>query len=367
MAQQQELDFSRHLMTITEQHQDEQFEHDEAPIVNGMDTITPGQGTHRRIPSDPQRKLQAQNRLIQKLQAQLLLAKDALDDSANNNAELHALLQATVTSMGADRPTVETPGPHRLQPRTPRPEDIEYLEKLQQQREVESTQTARHANPTPANSNVLDIVQQLSKAMRETSTTDTTEPSKFSGEDHHWDEWNSQLRSYLAAKGWLATYDHPTGPGTPGFDQAINQKLYNKLTMLCTKETAITYLRKAAEFDGWGAGQQLRLRYHGFSKQRGKTLKTTIENIRHVHGTNITTHIDIFEKLITQISYNDPLHPPSEEQKIDLFLDSVTERTYDSVQATCSAENIEGKLTFQKMVKLFTHKCFQRYPDFHIR
>ncbi len=137
--------------------------------------------------------------------------------------------------------------------------------------------------------------------------------------------------------------------------------------MLCTKGTAITYLRKAAEFDGWGAGQQLRLRYHGFSKQRGKTLKTTIENIRHVHGTNITTHIDLFEKLITQISYNDPLHPPSEEQKIDWFLDSVTERTYNSVQATCSAENIEGKLTFQKMVKLFTHKCFQPYPDFHIR
>jgi hypothetical protein len=273
--------------------------------------------------------------------------------------------------MGTDRSTIETPGPHRLQPRAPRPKDIEYLEKLQQQREVEQHQQAQqnpaHTNASNNNNNVLDIVQQLAKAMRETNTTDTTEPTKFSGEDHHWDEWNFQLRSYLAAKGWLATYDHPTGPGTPGFDNAINQKLYNKLTMLCTKGTAITYLRKAAEFDGWGAGQQLRLRYHGFSKQRGKTLKATIENIRHVHGTNITTHIDLFEKLITQIAYNDPLHPPSEEQKIDWFLDSVTERTYDSVQATCSTENIEGKLTFQKMVKLFTHKCFQRYPDFHIR
>ncbi len=89
--------------------------------------------------------------------------------------------------------------------------------------------------------------------MREANTTDTTERTKFSGEDHHWDEWNFQLRSYLATKGWLATYDHPTGPATPGFDQAINQKLYNKLTMLCTKGTAITYLRKAAEFDDWGS------------------------------------------------------------------------------------------------------------------
>ena len=90
MEQQHELDLSRHLTAITEQQQDEHFEPDEAPIVNGMETITPGKGTHRRTPSDPQRKLQAQNRLIQKLQAQLLSAKDALDDSANDNAELQS-------------------------------------------------------------------------------------------------------------------------------------------------------------------------------------------------------------------------------------------------------------------------------------
>jgi hypothetical protein len=207
------------------------------------------------------------------------------------------------------------------------------------------------------------MVQQLAKAMRETNNTDTTEPSKFSSEDHHWDEWNFQLRSYLAAKGWLATYDHPTGPGTPGFDQAINQKLYNKLTMLCTKGTAITYLRKVAEFDGWGAGQQLRLRYHGFSKQRGKTLKTTIENIRHVHGTNTTTHINLFEKPITQISYNDPLHPPSEEQKIDWFRDSVTERTFDSVQATCSTEH-RRKTNLPKDGEAIHTQVFPTIPGF---
>ena len=209
MEQQQDLDTRRTLTTITEQ-QDENFDNEDAPIVNGMDTLTPGQGTSRRIQPDSQRKLQAQNRLIQKLQAQLLTAKDALDDSANNNAELQALLQATLTSMGTGRTLVETPGPHRLQPRAPRPEDIEFREKLQQQKEIESHPTT--PNPTPSN-DVIDIVQQLAKAMRETNNTDTTEPSKFSGEDHHWDEWNFQPRSYLAAKGWLATYDHPTGPG----------------------------------------------------------------------------------------------------------------------------------------------------------
>jgi hypothetical protein len=178
MEQQQEFDLNRPLMAITERQQDEH--EDEAPIVNGMETINPRQGTHRRTPSDPQRKLQAQNRLILKLQAQLLSAKDALDDSANDNAELQALLQATVTSMGSDRATVETPGPHRLQPRAPRPEDIEFRDKLQQQREVEQNQQAQQTpsnNNASSTNNVLDIVQQLAKAMRKTNTTDTTEPS----------------------------------------------------------------------------------------------------------------------------------------------------------------------------------------------
>ena len=97
---------------------------------------------------------------------------------------------------------------------------------------------------------MLELVKQLAKAMKDNNHSDITEPSTFSGADHHWDEWNYQLRSYLEAKGWLQTYDHPTGPGTAGFDTDINKKLYNKLTMLCTKGTAITYLRKAAEFDG---------------------------------------------------------------------------------------------------------------------
>ena len=110
---------------------------------------------------------------------------------------------------------------------------------------------------------------------------------------------------------------------------AINLKIYNKLTMLCHKGTAITYIRMAAEFDGWGAGKSLLARYHGFSKQRHRTLRHTIENLRHVNGTNICTHIDLFEKLCTQMAHNDPLNPPTEEQKIDWFLDTVTERTYE--------------------------------------
>jgi hypothetical protein len=48
MDQEHELNLNRPLMAITEQQQDEHFDPDEVPIVNGMDTINPAQGTHRR-------------------------------------------------------------------------------------------------------------------------------------------------------------------------------------------------------------------------------------------------------------------------------------------------------------------------------
>ena len=175
-----------------EQQSMHEQQQDDVPLVD-MDALTQSSnGTSRRLPADPQRKIKAQNGIIQKLQAQLLTTRDALDESAQNNAELNALLRATMNSPGPARAQLETPGPHHLQPRAPRPEDIEYQEKLQYQQEQEQDPTTR----IPATSNnVLDIVTQLAKAMRETNNSDTTEPSKFSGEDHHWDEWNFQLRS----------------------------------------------------------------------------------------------------------------------------------------------------------------------------
>jgi hypothetical protein len=84
-----------------------------------------------------------------------------------------------MNSPGPERTAIETPGPHRLQPRAPRPEDIEYQEKLRAQQQYEEDQQTTAPATAP---NVLDIVKQLAKAMRETNTSDTTEPSKFSGQ-----------------------------------------------------------------------------------------------------------------------------------------------------------------------------------------
>jgi hypothetical protein len=149
-------------------------------------------------------------------------------------------------------------------------------------------------------------------------------------------------------------------------DNEINKKIYNKLLSLCQKGTAYTYVTKAANFNGWEAAKYLLERYEGFSKQRQRSLRQLVENLRHIHGTNMSKHVDKFERICGQMAHNNPTKPPTEEQKIDWFLDSVTEKTYDSVHSTCTDKLLEGDLTFAKVLKLYTHRCFQRYPHFQV-
>jgi hypothetical protein len=94
---------------------------------------------------------------------------------------------------------------------------------------------------------------------------------------------------------------HPKGPRTPGFNQGINEKIYNKLTILCGTGNALTYVQSAAEFDGHGVGQKLLARYDGgFSKQRNTALRKLVSTMKHTSGTSITDHTDLFEKLCGQ-------------------------------------------------------------------
>jgi hypothetical protein len=76
--------------------------------------------------------------------------------------------------------------------------------------------------------------------------------------------------------------------------------------MLCKIGHAVTYIKKAAEFDGHGAGRQLLLHYHGFSKERHRTLKKTItsKQLRHINGTSMVKHIDLFEKICGQMIHH---------------------------------------------------------------
>ena len=115
----------------------------------------------------------------------------------------------------------------------------------------------------------------------------TTDLPKFTGKDAQWERWYELLRSYFQAKGWLETFDHPTGPGTPDnptpdFDNSINEKIYQKIQSKCYKGTASTYVRMAAEFDGHGVGTRLRTRYHGYSTQKLESYKKLIKELRHI-------------------------------------------------------------------------------------
>jgi hypothetical protein len=98
-------------------------------------------------------------------------------------------------------PILETPGPHRLLPQATRPEDSLYTAQVMRGTRPPTPPAQPEENRPPQQHSVLDIVTQLARAMKDANTSDITEPSKFSGEDHHWDELHYQLRTYLAAKG----------------------------------------------------------------------------------------------------------------------------------------------------------------------
>jgi hypothetical protein len=231
----------------------------------------------------------------------------------------------------------------------------------------ENGQTA--ATPEQALLNVFSSL--MTKVLKDnnkhfTPAISFNQPSSTVQTPINWDDWFLQLRTYFEAKGWLETFEHPTGPGTVGFDLEINKKIYNKLLALCRKGTVATYVTKAANFNEWEAARWLIDRYEGFSKQRQRSLRQLIEQLRHVHGTNMSRHVDHFERMCGLMTHNNPTKPPTDEKKIDWFLESVTEKTYDSVHTACTDKLLDGDLTLAKVVKLYTHRCFQRYPHFQL-
>ncbi len=182
----------------TQQGQEQNGQED-MPFIDALEnadqTLLPNStSAKRKIPSEALKKIRDQHTLIKQLQRQLDHASEALQDSENNKAELHDLLHTTLNSPGPFRPLeppgtqtppLETPGPHRLQERAQRPEDPDYQERVRQQTSQENQQ--HEAQPAP-DRNMLEFMKQLAKAMKDTNTSDLTEPSKFSGADHNWDE-----------------------------------------------------------------------------------------------------------------------------------------------------------------------------------
>ncbi len=123
-------------------------------------------------------------------------------------------------------------------------------------------------------------------------------------------------------------------------------------------------MQNAAEFDGVGAGRQLLARYDGFSRQRNRSLRKTIEQLKHTSGTSMSDHIDLFEKICGQIASSGL--PATEEEKLDWFLESVHEDTYHAIKAHCNSLKILGTLQFAQMIKLYALTCFAKYPHFQL-
>ena len=103
------------------------------------------------------------------------------------------------------------------------------MERLRRQKAQEETmKTDPTAGPNPEI--LLTVLQNLANIVIDNkNATDVTEPPKFSGRTEDWDTWYQQFRTYLKAKGWLDTFLHPTGPGTPGFNQDVNEKIVDTL------------------------------------------------------------------------------------------------------------------------------------------
>jgi hypothetical protein len=348
-------------------------EHDTVPISSSSDTtgddlptVTPRQRSFTDTVNKQNRenKVLLRDKLIREkiaqLEEQLYETEQALD------YEAHDPLGGRTPSQ--QKPVLWMPAPpfssHGLTPRVPRPQDIAYQEVLKQRQATEQ-QTMDSLDEYQTEKGVLKLFSKLAQALTDSNNSDVSTPPHFSGKDDEWETWYSQFRTYLKGKGWLDTFESD-GPGTEGFNTAINSKIYNKLIILCGKKGyALTYVQNAAEFDGLGAGRQLLARYDGFSRQRNRSLRKKIEQLRHTSGTSMPDHIDLFEKICGQIASSGK--PATEEEKLDWFIESVHENTYEPVKAHCNSLKILGTLQFAQMIKLYALTCFAKYPQLQLR
>jgi hypothetical protein len=104
-------------------------------------------------------------------------------------------------------PMQETPGPHRLQQKADRPEDVAYknLQEEQQQAEQQQAEAQQHTGPDSPEKALMSVFQSLTKVLSDNNkhlhSSDVTEPGKFNGSDSQWEDWYLQLRTYFEAKG----------------------------------------------------------------------------------------------------------------------------------------------------------------------
>jgi hypothetical protein len=279
--------------------------------------------------------------------------------------------------------SVENPKHAFETPKVQRPQDMAYQAILtaNKERPLHDSTPTGHGKPWDTEeSQTTDMMQiydirmnnllsSVGNILKHSKKEDTTELPKFLGGDSQWPKWYQLLRAYLQARGWLTTFDHPLGPGTlhcptKDFDTDINSLIYQKLQAKCFEGTASTYVRMAAEFDGHGAGAHLKKRYNNSSPQQLESYILLAKNHRHTSGTSMPLHIDQYEAILGYMP--DCGKIPTNTERIDWFIPTVTEDIYASAKAMCLTQKIQGTLEWGSMVLLFNHTCFARYPHFQI-
>jgi hypothetical protein len=93
------------------------------------------------------------------------------------------------------RPTpTETPGPHRLLPKSERPADLAYKQQQVEQQQAEQLQAEAQQDPGPDTPEkaLMTVFQSLTKVLsgnnKHLHSSDVTEPAKFDGHDSQWDD-----------------------------------------------------------------------------------------------------------------------------------------------------------------------------------
>ena len=228
------------------------------PFVEAM--TTPFQTPSIRASVATLKKLKEQEREIKEHQRQIqeLHFDLSIKEAQVLNLQHAATITRTPSLPPATTVLTETPGPHRLQTKPERPEDIAYRAKLEEQVNAEKAM-GQQEHPMDSPDALLSVFQSLTKVLKDNNqhlqSSDVTEPTKFNGLDTQWDDFYLQLRTYLEAKGWLTTFDHKMVQVPQALTQKSTKRFTTSYWLYVEKEQQLlTSLKPPRQMDGKQAG-----------------------------------------------------------------------------------------------------------------
>ena len=159
----------------------------EIPFVDAMNT--PFQSHSIRASVTTLRKLKEQEKEIKEKQRQIeeLHFDLSIKQAQVLNLQHAATIPRTPSLPPANTNLTETPGPHRLQTKPERLEDIAFRAKLEEQESAEKAMGQHEHTIATQDEALLSVFQSLTKVLKDNNqhlqSSDVTEPTKFNGLD----------------------------------------------------------------------------------------------------------------------------------------------------------------------------------------